>query len=218
MVIGAFITTFLDFSQVSVENIIYYQSGLFIEFVFFTIAVNYTYVKDRLEKVNVLYKNSVLNLEKQQKEQENKALQYEIDAKNRGLASKAILLSEKENLIAELIKQLNGLKKGTNDKPAIQRLINNLNVNLLNNSWDEFEKHFSEVHPSFYKALSKKYPNLTASDRKLCAFMKLNLTTKEISTITGKSVNTIDVARSRLRKKIGLKSKDNLQIIISNIN
>lgn len=218
MVIGALVTTVKDFSDISMSNMVYYQLGLLLELILFTIAINYTYIREHLEKLNILYQNSILELEKKQKEDENRVLLDEVDAKNRVLASKAIILSEKETLIIGLIRQLNQLGTNSKDKTAIQKIVSSLKVNLSNNSWAEFEKHFNQVHPRFYAGLCEKYTTLTANERKLCAFLKLNLSTKEIAAITGKSQNTIDVSRSRLRKKIGLNNDENLHTVIANIN
>ncbi len=217
MVIGAFITTIKDFSVISVNNLFYYQLGVFVELILFTLAINYTYTKEHIERLHILYKNSVLELEKNQKDNENKMLLDEVASKNRVLATKALILSEKETLIAGLIQQFRQIDTNSKNRSAIQNIVNNLKINLSNNSWLEFEKHFNEVHTQFYSILGTKYPDLTANDRKLCAFLKLNLSTKEIALITGKTLNTIDVGRSRLRKKIGLTNEENLHTIIANI-
>jgi DNA-binding CsgD family transcriptional regulator len=218
MVTGAVIVIVSNFWQISFSNMYYYQLGVFIELILFTIAVNYTYNKEHIEKVEVLYQNSLLELAKNLKEKENQELKNEVDSKNRMLATKAMIISEKEVLILDLIKQLKGYDSNKNDRLFINKLVNNLKLNLSNNSWDEFEIHFSETHPQFYSLLNKNYPNLSSNERKLCAFLKLNLSTKEIASISGKSTNTIDVARSRLRKKMGLSSDANLQHVIANLS
>lgn len=215
MVIGAFVTTYMD-TDISLDNLIYYQLGLIVEVILYTLAVNYTYNQEHIEKINILYEKSILELEKNKKEQENKMLIEEVNNKNRILANKALIITEKENLIEEIIKQLKELKN--NDKNKIQRIINSLKISLKNNSWEEFEMYFNEVHPKFYSTLNTKHPKLTPNERKLCAFIKLNLSSKEISAVTGRSLNTIDVSRSRLRKKMKLNIGENLNSFISNIN
>jgi DNA-binding CsgD family transcriptional regulator len=74
--------------------------------------------------------------------------------------------------------------------------------------WQEFEAHFTRVHSDFYQKLQEKYPNLTANEKKLCAFLRLNMSTKDISAITYQSINSITVARSRLRKKLNIEGED----------
>ena len=76
--------------------------------------------------------------------------------------------------------------------------------------WKEFEMRFQNVHNDFYKRLINKFPDLSPNELRLCAFLKLNLNTKEISSITHQSINSIDIARSRLRQKLGLSKEENL--------
>jgi len=76
--------------------------------------------------------------------------------------------------------------------------------------WTEFELRFQQVYNDFYDKLQEKFPNLSSNEKKLCAFLKLNMTTKEISAITYQSVNSIVVARSRLRKKLDIETEESL--------
>jgi len=76
------------------------------------------------------------------------------------------------------------------------------------NSWKEFELRFQDVHQNFYEKLQKLFPDLTPSERKLAAFLKLNMSSKEISVITGQSIRSLEVARYRLRKKLGITNQD----------
>lgn len=74
--------------------------------------------------------------------------------------------------------------------------------------WEEFEVRFAKTHGDFYDRLVKAFPDITLNERRLCAFLKLDMTTKEISTITGQSVRAIEIARTRLRKKLNLSQTD----------
>jgi len=96
------------------------------------------------------------------------------------------------------------------NKPIIERVIKELESDDSGEVWKEFEVRFQNVHSDFYKNLVQNFPDLTANELRLCAFLKLNLNTKEISSLTNQSVNSIDVARSRLRQKLGLSKEDNL--------
>ena len=72
-------------------------------------------------------------------------------------------------------------------------------------------------HLPYNKTLNEKYPNLSQNEIRLCAFAKLNMTTKEIAAITYQSINSITVARYRLRKKLGLQQDENLHSFISEL-
>ncbi|NLO49679.1 MAG: hypothetical protein GX103_00750, partial [Bacteroidales bacterium] len=76
--------------------------------------------------------------------------------------------------------------------------------------WTEFEVRCQQVHNDFYTKLNERFPNLSANEKRLSAFLRLNMSTKEISAITYQSPNSITVARSRLRKKLGLDTDENL--------
>ena len=74
----------------------------------------------------------------------------------------------------------------------------------------EFELRFKEVHTDFYNELNKEHPDLTLNETKICAFLRLNMSTKEISAITHQSVKSINMARFRLRKKLNVDRDENL--------
>jgi len=103
------------------------------------------------------------------------------------------------------------VKHGMKDdvhQSAIQKILLELQSNLQPELWNEFEYRFQQVHEQFYNSLNEKFPDLSPSERRLCAFLKLNMTTKEISAITHQNAKSIDVARTRLRKKLDLTGTD----------
>jgi DNA-binding CsgD family transcriptional regulator len=83
-------------------------------------------------------------------------------------------------------------------------------MNSSTKMWDEFEIRFKEVHKDFYNELHKAHPDLTLNEVKICAFLRLNMSTKEISAITHQSVKSINMARFRLRKKLHIDRDENL--------
>jgi DNA-binding CsgD family transcriptional regulator len=166
------------------------------------------YAKDHLDK-----KNSLNDSKK-----ENLMLKYEIESKNRQLTTKILELTEKETIIADIIHKLSQLDQDDVDKCKIHNLVSSLKSGQIFHNWQEFEVCFDLTHPNFYNSIDARFPMLTANDKKLCAFLKLHFSTKEIAIITGKSINTIDVGRSRLRKKMGMSSDENLQSFIAHLN
>ena len=82
----------------------------------------------------------------------------------------------------------------------------------------EFSLRFKEVHKEFYDKLLQQFPDLTPSEIKLCAFLRLNMTSKEISELTGQRLNTLENARYRLRQKLGItNSETNLVSFLAQI-
>ena len=75
-------------------------------------------------------------------------------------------------------------------------------------AWEEFEFRLQQIHNGFYDRLNQRFPNLTINERRICALLQLDLTSKEISDITGQTVRAVNLARIRLRKKLGISHTD----------
>ena len=86
----------------------------------------------------------------------------------------------------------------------------------LDKDWDDFRIYFEQVHHRFFQELQARFKDLTAKELRLCALMKLNLSSKEIATILGISVNSVKMARYRMRKKIGVNSETDLTCFMIN--
>lgn len=139
-------------------------------------------------------------------QQENIILEQQITIKAKELTSNLLLLTNKNELVTSIIDQLKKFEIHTagHVRQEIRSLIADLKYNINSNIWDVFEKEFLEVHPGFFDKLNTHYPDLTQKDKRLCAFIKLNLNTKEISEITHVNIDTVEKARTRLRKKFNL--------------
>jgi tetratricopeptide (TPR) repeat protein len=148
-------------------------------------------------------------------------LENEVDLKNKELVLNVLHLAGKNELIGELMNKLNGLQSLTTDekiKDEIQKIMDSLQLDQSRKTLNEFELRFKGVHTDFFEKLLQKYPTLTPNELKLCAFLRLNMTTKEISSITGQRTDAIDIARHRLRAKFGLTNTNtNLIIFLSNL-
>jgi len=141
---------------------------------------------------------------------ERASLKNDLAIKDKELAANIMYLLNKNELINSMSEKLLEIKSqlSAENQPAIQKVVLDLQSNLQPELWQEFDFRFQQVHEQFYKALNEKFPDLSPSDRRLCAFLKLNMTTKEISAITHQNAKSIDVARTRLRKKLNLTGTD----------
>ena len=99
----------------------------------------------------------------------------------------------------------------------IETIIKSIDKDSVNSLWKEFEVRYMEVHKDFHQKLTSSFPDLTANERRLCAFIVLNLSTKDISSITYQSAHSIKIARYRLRKKLGLDQNENLTAFLHNL-
>ena len=193
------------------QNRIRYNTYLFILIIgstilFFTlisIRVNYNYQKE---------KN--LRLEKEQ----------QIISKE--LEKKEVELVSKTNFIAQRNQYLNVLKdsiiKEEKNKTSVELISKNIknDINRIIGSqkvFEDFENHFTKVYPEFLKELIKRYGQLSQTDLRLCAYIKMNQTKSEIALITGASSRTIESQRYRLSKKLNLTKQEDLSSLIISI-
>lgn len=133
----------------------------------------------------------------------------ELQKKNNELVTLAMKLTENIESFKKVFAQLESSSpEKIHDK--LQIVKKEFNSLLLENSWKSFEDQFNQVHHDFYTNLAKKHTNLTPSELKLASLLRLNLTTKEIATITFTTPESTKVARSRLRKKLQIELDSNL--------
>lgn len=164
----------------------------------------------------------LLNLEKNKKkkaELAHQVLEEKLEHTNKELTTYVMYLLRKNEFIISISEKLKKAKieAKTENKARIAELIKELDNNSKMFSWEEFEVRFQEVYTSFYKNLNEKYPNLSQNEIRLCAFFKLNMSTKEIAAITYQSINSIGVARYRLRKKMNLSSDESLYSLLAEL-
>ena len=148
-------------------------------------------------------------------------LKNDLAIKDKELAANIMYLLNKNELINSISEKLLEIKEqvAPPSQAAVQKVVLDLQSNLQPELWQEFEFRFQQVHEHFYNTLNEKFPDLTPSEIRLCAFLKLNMTTKEISAITHQNAKSIDVARTRLRKKLNLTGTDhNLVTFLSQLD
>ena len=151
-----------------------------------------------------------LRLEREKLEAEQSALQESLASKDRELTANALFLLKRNELIAHIAERLLKAKPTfrQENQQVIMEIVRDLQASHDEHNWKEFEAHFTRVHSSFYSTLQERFPELTPNERKLCAFLRLNMSTKDISAITQQTVNSITVARSRLRKKLSIEGEE----------
>jgi DNA-binding response OmpR family regulator/DNA-binding CsgD family transcriptional regulator len=141
-----------------------------------------------------------------------RAHEEKVENQKRELASSALRLIQVTELNNRMISDLNSIAEHTNKKgkEIIRGIINSFSIHSGENVWNEFETRFENVYETFYQQLIKRFSDLTPGERKLCALLRLNLSTKDIAAITFQNPQSIDVARYRLRKKFNLEQDENL--------
>ena len=156
-----------------------------------------------------------------QAELEKQKLEMDLNFRNKELSTHVIYLLQKNEFISSIMEKLLLLKKSTMNEAVknawIQDIMREMQSNIDHTVWNEFEVRFQQVHNDFYQKLIAKYPDLTPNEIKICAFLKLNMTSKDISAITFQSVKSIQVARNRLRKKMGIERDENLVLLLQQL-
>lgn len=144
----------------------------------------------------------------------NEKLEAEINFKNSELASSAMHLVKKGELISKIKGEITQVMKVVESPQAtseLKKVIRSLNEDdHLDEEWQNFTKHFDKVQSDFIVELKALHPTITKNELKLCAFLRMNLTTKEIAQLMNISVRGVEISRYRLRKKLGITSDTSL--------
>ncbi|UEG48823.1 hypothetical protein LK994_09260 [Ferruginibacter lapsinanis] len=144
----------------------------------------------------------------------NEKLEDEINFKNSELASSAMHLVKKNELHTKIKTELSRIMKVTDNPQLIaelKKMIKTLSEDdNMDKEWESFTKHFDKVHSDFLVELKEKHPTITGSEMKLCAYLRMNLSTKEIAQLMNISVRGVEISRYRLRKKLQIPTEMSL--------
>lgn len=175
--------------------------------------------KQRIRDEFQLQQEELLRKEAEENEKKlmalkNEQLSQELELKNRELANAATNIIYKNELLDNLHQELlklrdkNGKALSNEQLQKINTLINNAKSD--DRDWDLFEKSFNESHENFFKKLKVNYPSLSPNDLKLCAYLRLNMSSKDIASLINISIRGVEIRRYRLRKKFNLATDKNL--------
>ena len=171
-------------------------------------------LEEEQQRLQFLHQIEVEKNEKEIINLTNAKLQAEIEGKNRELASNAMSFVQKGELLSKIkddlmrLKNTSEVEKDSKDFKKIIRIIDNELDSP--HDWEQFAVHFDSVHTDYLKNLKDRFPDLTASELKLCAYLRMNLSTKEISQLMNISIRGVETNRYRLRKKLDLPNETNL--------
>ncbi len=166
------------------------------------------------------------NLQHEKREKElirlrNEKLNNEIQHKSKELASSTMAIIKKNEFLLTLKDIIDNQKQelGSRFPDKYYSYLNNrIDENISNqDDWQIFETNFEQAHEQFFQKIKTKYPELTSSDLRLCAFLHMNLSSKEIAPLLGISARGVENHRYRLRKKMNLEHDDSLIDVINGI-
>ncbi len=137
----------------------------------------------------------------------NSQLNSDIESKNRELAIATMNMIKKNETLNSIKTELNKQDGSQSVTPVIRLIDKNINNA---EDWKFFEEAFNHADKDFFKKVKELHPQLTANDLRLCAYLRLNLSSKEIAPLLNISVRSVEIKRYRLRKKINLEREINL--------
>lgn len=162
-----------------------------------------------IEENNLLLEIKELENEQHMMRVRNEQLLGDVDAKSRELAASAMNLHNKNELLAIIKEDLK--KTNKDDNRAVKSVISIINNNITEkDSWSVFKEAFENTDKDFLKKVKIAHPSLTPSDLRLCAYLRLNLSSKEIAPLLNISVRSVEIKRYRLRKKMDLSHEQGL--------
>ncbi len=143
----------------------------------------------------------------------NEKLETEVNFKNKELATTTMHLVQRGKLLGKIKEGLMLIKDAdlVNKHDELIKVLKLINeAERSDSDWDHFAIHFDQVHSNFLTKLKSKFPDLSPNDLKLCAYLKMNLSSKEIAQLLSITIRAVEVSRYRLRKKLNLPSTINL--------
>lgn len=214
----------------------FYQTwGFRLSIAFLIILLAFLFIKQRLK--NITHQRDLLkqkfelerlnaekeriNLQSKIQETEIRFKQDEMNYKNSQLVSTTMLLTHKNEKMNHIKNKISSFSRDVANKELkgnLKLLIDEINSEFkVEEDWKRFEEHFNDVHKDFIKRLKTKYPDLSITYLKLSAYLKLDLSSKEIASLMNITQRGVEKARSRLRKKMNLEPKESLTTFIAQI-
>ncbi len=171
--------------------------------------------------LSLLISIPIRRIREQRKDIERQRLENELASQSSALALSAMNMSQKNELLRQIKSELEAQKKSLGDawpNRYYRQIISSIDkFTSSDEDWEMFEKNFDLIHKDFFKKLRNLYPSLTASDLRFCAYLCMNLSSKEIASMMNISLKGVEAARRRIRKKLRLPSKQNLSEFLMGI-
>lgn len=170
--------------------------------------------------ISILFaRNRKFAIEREKEKQEKQRIEFDLELKSKQLVSESLknltIQHTKEELFHQLDKIIQEIPKTHHVK--FDSLKQSLKYYKTSSILDEFETRFTGVYEAYYGKLKKLAPELTPNELRICALMRLNISTKEMALLTNRTIGTVDNTRSSIRKKLKLDEEINLQDFLLNI-
>lgn len=195
-------------SEIERNKLFQSRLKLLIVFILFALVVGIVVIRMRMKLRKSDLEKKAIEMQAQFDHDKAETI---MQLKNRELTSNTLQMIEKDKLLDEMLEKLKTASLA--EYKSMKRLIAQGN----NGMWEQFNKRFTEVNHGFYERLRKQHPDLTPTELKHCALIKLNFNSKEMSRLLSISLNSVNISRHRIRKKMSLHRDDNLSSYIAAI-
>lgn len=177
--------------------------------------------QEELQKKEELFQHQAVVAEKEIIRLRNDKLRAEMLHRDKELANQTMSIVQKNKFLMRLNQELKRIQDETNDGSVKSRMVilkKRIDKEIDNEQQNKiFETYFDEVHEDFFKRLKEQYPQLSPKDLRLSAYIRMNISTKEIATLLNISDRGVEISRYRLRKKMELPRQVNLSTFLLNI-
>ncbi len=191
------------------------------------LALGLVYLAKRLQTNVFARRESLLTQERERsealqllREATTQALQLELDTNQREMTSATLFAQQKTKLLEDLTARLEALSQRVPEpeREAVAELKKAIRQHLqVGDDWERITLHFGKIHPSFFEQLRRQCPALTPNELKQCAYVKLNLTNKDIANLVNIEPNSVKIAQYRIKKKLGLPEESSLREYILSV-
>jgi DNA-binding CsgD family transcriptional regulator len=145
---------------------------------------------------------------------ERELIGVELENKSRELSNAALGIVRKNEILLRIKEDI---EESRGDTRALSKVLRMIDRHVESeHDWEIFEASFNQVHDDFFKKLMSEFPDLTPGDLRLAAYLKMNLSTKEITPLLNISIRGVENKRYRLRRKLGLTEEANLTEFMMN--
>lgn len=172
----------------------------------------------RFKNLQISYEVEVKELKIQKLKSEIEIQNQEMELQNRELTNFALNLSAKNEQLKKILKELEKVSEKSRSISDLKFFMKRFKKEFsMQNDWREFEEQFSKVHGDFLNRISQKFPKLTPRQLQICALLKTNLPSKEISDLLSVTLRSIEQQRYKIRKILGLAKDENLNEFLNSI-
>jgi len=176
-------------------------------------------IENRELTTKLEHEKKVQQYEKRQRQLEKEKQKEVLDAKTREITSYSLLVSNKNNLLKQIL-ELNtqAINNKENTPKYLEKVDEIIHNNLsIDEEWNNFKIHFDNVHPHFFKKLKHLCKDFTEENLKMCAYIKMGMSTKQIAQLLNIADSSVIISRHRLKKKLKVSEKESLTHFICNL-